>query len=357
MAKPLVTHVLWTLGRGGAERMVFDLARSLPEAGFEAQVLAAGGDGPMAEEFREAGIPLLINPDGGKVSGRSAVRFLRIALRDRRPSLFHSHLTPVWAGVAARTAFMRPWIATAHGFEPGLPLAARIGRRLAYRSADHVVCVSEAVRRALLRMYGFSPGHSSVISPGVDLKRFTPREAHLAGDVPTLVTVGRLAPEKGLDVLFRALSEVSRPWKLIVVGGGPEYARLQHLAESLGLLPRIRFMGPVSDPAPFLHEADLFCFPSHHEGQGMALLEAAAARVPSVSSDLPALREAFGPDAMSYAKPGDVTGWKLAIEQALSRYPEALDRAGKAEAIVEKRYSLEVMLAKHVELYKSLLRV
>lgn len=355
MAKPLVTHVLWTLGRGGAERMVLDVACLLPEYGFNVRVLAAGGGGEMEADFRDAGVPVIVNPRPG--SHRAAFSFLRRDVSVHRPDIMHTHLEQIWSGLAARSAFVRPWVATAHGLEEAMSRPMRFARSFAFRRADYVVCVSETVRARLSASGAVRPGHSSVISPGIDLGRFQPRVPRLAGDVPQLITVSRLAPEKGLDVLFEALAGVTRPWQLTVVGGGPEYARLQHLAESLGLLPRIRFMGPVSDPAPFLRDADLFCFPSHHEGQGMALLEAAAARVPSVSSDLPALREAFGPDAMSYAKPGDVTGWKLAIEQALSRYPEALDRAGKAEAIVEKRYSLEVMLAKHVELYKNLLRV
>src|SRR5262249_884889 len=151
--------------------------------------------------------------------------------------------------------------------------------------------VSEAVRRSMHRTWGLSPSRTSVIPPGIDLDRFAPRPPRLAGDLPELVTVGRLAAEQGLDTLLFALLEVTCPWHLTVVGDGPEGAALRRLAEALGLLPRIRFVGPVSDPSPYLRGADLFCMPSHHEGQGMALLEAAASRLPAIASDLPVLRE------------------------------------------------------------------
>jgi glycosyltransferase involved in cell wall biosynthesis len=354
MAKPLVTHVLWTLGRGGAERMVLDLARRLPEAGFDVEVLAAGGGGDMLADFHEADIRIQVNPNTDSRLG--SVTFLRDAIRRRRPAIWHTHLTPVWAGVAAKTSFVSPWILTAHGFEPGLSFSAKFARRAAYRGANHVVCVSEAVRHSVHRRYGVSPSKTSVIHPGIDLERFSARGSHLAGDIPHLLFVGRLAPEKGLETLFHALSELLRPWRLTVVGDGPDRAALLRLAEMLGILPRVRFVGAVEDPSTFLREADLFCLPSHHEGQGMALLEAALSRVPAIASDLPAVREAFGEDGVLLVPAKDVDAWRQAIERALNRYPEALVRAEAAERDVRDHYSLEEMVDKHAQLYRRFLR-
>jgi glycosyltransferase involved in cell wall biosynthesis len=356
MSKPLVTHVLWTLGRGGAERMVFDLARALPAAGFDVQVLAAGGGGEMQAEFEAAGIPVHARPSGEQ-SRFASVRFLRDQIRARRPNIFHSHLTPVWAGIAARTTFVRPWVTTAHGFEPDVSFFSRLARRWAYGAADRVICVSEAVRIAMHKRYGVSPSKTLVIPPGVDPIRFPVRESRMLGDIPILVTVGRLAPEKGLETLFHALSELLRPWRLIVVGSGPEEVHLKRLAETLGILPRIRFVGAVSDPSPYLRQADVFCFPSLHEGQGMALIEAAMSRVPAVSSDLPAVREAFGDEGVVYAKPGDIQDWKRALELMFSRSHESVRRAETAYESLHKRYTLDAMVKKHAELYRSLLRV
>lgn len=328
MSKPLVIHVLWTLGRGGAERMTFDLARRLPDAGFDVRVLAAGGGGEMERDFADAAVPIVVNPHRG--SRRAAFALMREEIRARKPVLWHTHLTPVWAGLAARSLRARPWVATVHGFEAALPWPVRVARGLAYRAADHVVCVSDAVRAAL-------PAASrgvSVIPPGIDVTRFLPREPRLAGDVPELLAVARLVPEKGLDVLLDALARVLRPWKLVIIGDGPERSSLARQAELLGLLPRVRFAGAVDDPALFYRRADLFCFPSRSEGQGMALLEASACRVPALASDLPAIREAFGEDAVAYAPPDDAEAWRVAIERALARYPEALGRAERASRIV-----------------------
>lgn len=353
MAKPLVTHVLWTLGRGGAERMVFDLARLLPEHGFYVRVLAAGGGGEMEKDFREARIPLTVNPKAG--SHRAALSFLRDDIARHKPTIWHTHLEQIWSGLAARSSLHRPWVATAHGMEEAVSWPMRLARAQAYRRADHVVCVSETVRETLRAFHGLRAGHSSVIPPGIDTTRFTPRAPRLTGDVPELLTVSRLVPVKGLDVLLEALSGVLRPWRLTIVGDGPELPVLKRLAEMHGLLPRVRFAGAVSDPSSYYQRADLFCFPSRSEGQGIALLEAAAARVPALSSDLPAVREAFGSDAVAYAPPGDVEAWRVAIERALSRYPEALARADRAQAVVSSRYTLDAMTRAYAALYRSLL--
>jgi glycosyltransferase involved in cell wall biosynthesis len=350
MANPLVTQVLWKLGRGGAERIVFDMARRLPEHGFDVRVLAAGGSGEMESDFREANISLSINP--GPTNGSSAIAFLRGEIASRRPAIWHTHLTPVWAGLAARSSRLRPWVATAHGFEAELPWLKRQARALAYRAADRVVCVSDAVRVSLPFL---DAKHVSIIHPGIDLKHFLSREPRLAGDAPELLVVSRLVPEKGIDVLLEALSGLLRPWRLTIAGDGPEMPTLRRRAELLGIVPRVRFLGTVADPAPLYRRADLFCFPSRSEGQGMALLEASACRLPAVSSDLPAIREAFDEQSVAFASAGNVDAWRHALERSLARYPEALTRAERASRIVTSRYSLDGMIDAHTALYRNLL--
>lgn len=347
MGNPLITHVVWTLGRGGAERMVFDLARRLPAHGFDVRVIAAGGGGEMEDALREAGVPYAVNPVSG--SRASALRFLRNEIATHRPMIWHTHLTPVWGGLAARLSRLHPWIATIHGYEAKLSWPARVARAIAYRSADRLVCVSEAVRLSVAPRSSVA----TVIPPGIDMSRFAPRERRLAGDVPELLTVSRLVPEKGIDTLFEALAGVLRPWRLTVVGDGPERYALYRRAEVLGIMPRIRFVGSVDNPAPFYRRADLFCFPSRSEGQGMSLLEAAASRLPVLTADLPAVREAFDDASAAFSRPDDPADWRRALERILARYPEALARTERAARIVRDRYSLDAMVEAHVALYRT----
>jgi glycosyltransferase involved in cell wall biosynthesis len=106
------------------------------------------------------------------------------------------------------------------------------------------------------------------------------------GPGPHLLAVGRLSPEKGFDLLLRALVSV---WselpgvRLLIAGTGPEEAALKAVCHALGLDDAVRFAGCVACPWSIFPEATLFVLPSRHEGLPNALLEAAAAGLPIVA--------------------------------------------------------------------------
>jgi glycosyltransferase involved in cell wall biosynthesis len=354
MVEKHVIQMVWTLGRGGAERMASDLARSLPARGYRVTVVAAGGGGEMAMDFRAAGIPLIIAPEASRISRLRTVDFLREQLRQLKPDLLHTHLgADVWGGWARfREHLKTPWLITSHSFEPGLPPLQRFLRRWAYRHADQVVAVSSGVASAMRRLYGVEEGRMKTIRLGIDLKRFQARVDRGLGQPANILVIGRLVPEKNQALLLRALQQVKRPWRLTLAGEGAEHSRLQALAQSLGLLPHVTFAGSVRDVSPLLQAADLVCIPSRHEGQSLALLEAAASRVPVLASDLPAFHEAFDKRALGYVAADDPATWAKAITQLFDGYDAALERADRAQDIVHRTFSLDRMVDEYAELYR-----
>ncbi|MCC7523081.1 glycosyltransferase family 4 protein [Candidatus Uhrbacteria bacterium] len=357
MAKPFLMQVIWSLERGGAERMVLDVSTRLKED-FHVEVMALGRGRAMISDFREAGIPLHIAPESTPGFGRKVLfEFISKIVAKRKPDIWHTHLGgDIWGGHAARRLNLRPWFITAHSHEPGLNFITRIARWRSYRTADHVVCISESVRKAIAGQYGVRADRMSIIPVGIDPARFPPRDAHLAGDRPRLVSVGRLSPEKGHAMLFEALAMLRRPWELVLVGDGPERTALHRRAEMLGILPRIRFVGSVADPSPFLRDADLFVFPSKHEGQGIALLEAAAARLPALVSDLPIFHEAFNDESLVFAPPENAQAWAASIEDCLSNYQLLLPKAERARRIVLEKFTIDKTAEAYADLYKTWLK-
>lgn len=356
MAKTLrITQVLWSLGRGGAERMVFDLSSYLASKGHAVRLLAAES-GPMEADFKTRSIPLEIAPamHGGTL--RPALRQFFADEFEKHPcDILHTHLGgDIWAGWASRKRRI-PWVMTAHSHEPDVPFMQKVGRAWAYRKADAVTCVSEGVRQAIAKKYAIRDSRMQVVRIGIDMARFASRGSHLASDIPRIVSVGRLVPEKGHATLLRAMAKIDMPWRLELVGTGPEYVALHRLAQSLGILPRVHFTGLVADPAPILARADVFCLPSFHEGQGLALFEAVASGVPAVASDLQSIRETFDEQSIAYAVAGDVDSWSETIRRTLVRYGDALARAERAKGIVEKDFSLESMGRAYEKVYRSLL--
>jgi glycosyltransferase involved in cell wall biosynthesis len=127
-----------------------------------------------------------------------------------------------------------------------------------------------------------------VIPNGVDLKRFAP-PLHRQWSPPRLLFVGRLVYQKGLDILLPALSELKHlPWELTVVGDGPYRGALKKAALALGISERINFTGwQHNDNLVRQYQAaNIFVFPSRHEGMPNVVLEAMACGLPVIATSI-----------------------------------------------------------------------
>lgn len=335
--------------------MVLDLCRSLAN-NYHIEVIALGGGGSMEAEYQSAGITVTIAP--GTKSGmdrRKLSDWLITRWSVERPDLVNTHLAAdVWAGFACRKLHL-PHVITAHSHEPGLPFLKRLLRLQAYRGAHHVVSVSESVRKMVSHRYGVPMSSQSIIHAGIDMTRFPPRDTRQASDMPHFITVGRLLEEKGHGTLLEALASVHRPWTLEIIGDGPERISLQRKAEMFGIMPRVTFAGSVNDVPERLRHADLFLLATHHEGQAMAVLEAVAAQVPVLVSNLSIFHETFPPDTLVFAPIGNADAWSKAISDILNQYGHAMERAQRARKIVEKSYSIQAMKEGYDHLYRRLI--
>lgn len=353
MSHPLVTHVLWRLHRGGAERMVFELARRLPQMGFRVRIVAAGGGGEMEADIRAAGIPLAVGPEVGPGSRGATIRFLHKEARAHWPRIWHTHLGgDIWGGLVARKSHLHPWISTLHDLQtPAWPKSWLRGRAL--RAADHVVCISQAVEDHLKSTFKRTKS-TSIIRLGVDTSRLR-RPGSSTRRLQRFIIIGRLVPSKRVDVLLHALSLLREPWQVDILGEGPERARLEGWVAERGLRPRVRFLGSVADIYPYLFDADACLFASEDEGQGLVPLEAAGAGVPLLTSDLPTLRELFDDDsAVFVAKDASPQAWAKVIEDTMHD-STLLERAHHAQERVRDQCSIERMVREYAALYHALL--
>ena len=126
-----------------------------------------------------------------------------------------------------------------------------------------------------------------VIPNGVDLEHFKPMDRDWEN--PQILFVGRLVFQKGLDILFKALKDLKdQPWKLAVVGDGPERETLQSMVQAYGISDRVKFECWLGGNALLnqLQNANLFVFPSRHEGMPNAVLEAMACGLPVIASHI-----------------------------------------------------------------------
>ena len=167
-------------------------------------------------------------------------------------------------------------------------------------TVDRITVSTESEGDQLRRIYGLPASHLAVIPCGVDLRLFAPatsasRQAArvaLALDHgrPTLLSVGRLDPIKGLDLLLESVSLMRTPAQLIIIGGNPdgdpEVERLRQRAADLGLAERVRLPGavPQQDLRRYYHAADAVVVSSRYESFGLVAVEALASGTPVVAS-------------------------------------------------------------------------
>jgi glycosyltransferase involved in cell wall biosynthesis len=302
--RPIRIHVLIdTLGVGGAEVLLGDLAAAAPLAGLELSVgyLKDVGAGHAADRLRAVGVEprcVAIPPR----LGLGAFRRVRRHLGQVRPDLVHTHLgsADLLGGPAARSLGL-PTVATIHSHVPPSTGRDRAKARMmtaARRTcAARVIAVSECARAAYVGA-GAAPDRVVVVHNGI-LGRAEPgagarvrRELGLGERDLVVAMVSSLRPEKGHDVALetvRALLGRFSSLRLVVAGDGPLRPSLERAAATLG--DRVVLAGYRSDVMAVLDAADVLVQPSRADAFPTAILEAMAASVPVVATDVGGIGE------------------------------------------------------------------
>jgi len=272
---------------GGAERSVLNLINNLDRARFAPSLVLAKADGPLVGMLRDD-VPLTVL---GSRRMRTALLGLVREIKRQRPDILFSTMQGpsfmLWLARAiarsrARLVLRESNNWTARGVPPTTPSQRLVG--LAYRRADAVVCLSEGVNLDTKRRYGNV--RTVTIHNPVDVAGIQRRAQDLSGPVPDwpsererpevqLLAVGRLTRQKGFDLLIEAVASLrDLPWRLTILGEGPDHAALLDQARLAGLQDRIDFPGYAPNPYPWFAAADVFVLSSRWEGFGHVIVEA-----------------------------------------------------------------------------------
>jgi glycosyltransferase involved in cell wall biosynthesis len=283
-----VVLVIDSLEGGGAERYVVDLAIALRRRCWPVEVACSSG-GVRARALVDAGVPVSILL-GKLVKRRVSSRYgraLRRLVEDRSPSLVHAHLfASAAAAVQATLDLDVPLLVTEHTEAPWRDRRAQAVSRQVYRRADHVVAVSSAIRNLLVEQYGVPSERVDVVLPATTTP-VAARQAARGRRGAMLGVVGRLVPEKGVDVFLYAASlvlAVVPHARFLVVGDGPMREDLQRRAAALGIADSVTFTGFRADAPQLIAGLKLLAVPSRSDGSPLVVCEAMAAGIPVVAS-------------------------------------------------------------------------
>lgn len=365
---------------GGTRRHLLDLCRGLPRDRFDLHVVCSLERNPgFAEDLaplQGAGLEvsfLSLSREIHPLRDWRGLQQLRRLVRQWRPDIVHGHSAK--GGFLARlAASLTPGPATVynpHAFPFQMQVSASRRKlylaleRWAGRRTDRLIAVSTG-ERDLAVQYGLVPSERIALIPnGLRVEAYadcSAREAVRAewgvpADAILCGVVAALTAQKNVASLLRAAARVRQHApraQFVVIGEGPEREALEHLAGELGLGAACRFTGQRVDVPRLLPALEIFVLPSLWEGLPYALLEAGAAGLPVVATDIPGNRDLVREGETGWlAPPGDVE----ALAQRLGEAVDDHDRARRGEglrSLVRREYTLERMIAQHVALYEEL---
>jgi glycosyltransferase involved in cell wall biosynthesis len=364
---------------GGIQSHTFWLSRALAAKGAEVHVVTRRAPGHPAHgvegnlHVHRVGAPPRSPGPLATLAYVAGAARLVASLRPR-VDVIHAHqlLSPSSAALVLSALTHTPILLNPHACgaigDVGVLSSTALGRmrlRATVLRADAFVAISGPIG-AELREAGVPPERILVVPNGVDVERFRPAAAEDRAALrrclglpngPLVVYTGRLAPEKGVDLLVAAWPRVlagvpsARLWML---GEGAERSRLVEAARRAGVAEAIVLPGPVADVSPFLRAADAAVLPSRTEGMPVALLEAMACAVPvvatAVGGSAEVLRDGVTGRLVPPERPDALAD---ALVEALGD-PEAHARARAARAEVVARYGLDHVADVFLEIYARL---
>lgn len=352
-----VGFFIWALTPAGAERVLSVLANAWAARGWDIVVFTMDAPDatsfyPLAPSVQLRHLNLLKSSDSltsALTNNLTRIRTLRSALAEARPDVLISFIdmSNIVALLASRGLGLP--IIISERTDPSRRSIGRLWhtlRKLIYPFADGLVFQSQAVAD----WFPSRISQRGMVIPNPVPAPPAPQESpQPVKQGPCLVSMGRLVPVKGFDLLIEAFATIHAQvpqWSLDMWGAGPELEDLQQKARNLGIANRVRFRGVTQRPLDALRQADLFVMSSHAEGFPNALVEAMACGLPVISTRFGGAVEDIIQDGTNgiLVPSGD----RSALAEAMLRLmldPAARTRLGREATRVIQRFSTERVLA------------
>jgi len=363
MAKRLAL-VIHGLSGGGAERVMTDMANHWARGGVHVALItlaAADTDVYRTEaSVQRIGLDVMRESQSLMAAAKNNLRragALRRALRQARPDFVISFTDQINVLTLVATIGMRLRVIICDRADPRhhpLGRAWSMLRRRFYFRCFSAVVQTEAVRDLVKPLVGRRPVYVVPNAVGRDVRHVDSPAGQLVSDVTEhprrLVAMGRLAPEKGYDILieaFATLADRHPNWMLDIFGEGPLQDALQQQITRNNLEERVRLPGWTDDRLAEFSRADLFVMSSHYEGFPNALLDAMACGLPAVSFDCPS-----GPAEIIrhnvdglLVEPENVDALSAALNQLMADESRRSDYAARATDVFD-RFSVKRFYAR-----------
>ncbi len=356
--KKTIAHIIFDLGRGGAETMLVTVVKELTE--YNNVVITLFDSNHFGDEFKcDRYISLRLKLWHFLFFPIIAWR-LRKVLKQVNPQLIHTHL--YWPTVLARLTLLNrmPLITTIHAFVAQLvdykKWYLKLLDKFTYRlRKNHIIAVAKGALAEYFSFLQLKPYKAWALYTFVDTRIFNssgPRTA--PGPVFRLISVGALRIQKNQSYLIAAMAQLQElPIELHIYGSGPLQQELQQQIDSTGA--KVVLKGQVSNIQAVIPQYDAFVMSSTYEGFSLAVLEAMALQMPLLLSNIASFKEQCEETALYFnlQQPAE-----LAVQiRQLAQQPAQLAAMGQAgKQRVEQQFTLPHHMAGLRSIYAEVLK-
>ena len=357
MEKPVnIMHIVFSLQCGGLERVAINLAKSFNNDKYNSCICCLDTIGELKTELPEGIDVFLVK----RKQGKDFLLAFKLAneIKKRKISLVHTHnMGPLLYGTLASKLVGIPMINTRHGREN------KSCHSLIWDFNKYIVAISNDAKKELLSCNKINTNKVNVIYNGIDIEKYSADKKNNISSKKSLGvqdsdivigTVARLSEEKDQITLIDAFSKINSQVriKLVIAGDGPCKQKLQDHVEKLNLSEKVMFLGFRNDIPNILKALDIFVLSSLTEGISLTLLEAMAANLPIVATDVGGNPEVVEDGLTGFLVPSkscDEMAKKIEDLISNEKLIQMMGMAGRKR--VEDKFSLNSMVRKYDTLY------
>jgi len=364
-----VMHVIHSIDVGGAEQVVANYARHIDKTRFSTSVCALRAGGRLYDQLRDEGVrTFLLRKRSGADLG--ALRRLVRLIKSEGIDILHTHNASAhsWGLLAAVLSTKPILVATEHSIHfPGRGGKLYSLARHAFRQRfSSIISCCNQVRDTQIPPWRLPANKHVVIHNGINpsLYASTPQQSLIVEKLgldparPIVGTVGSLTPHKGHSVLIEAVAKMRRRGhtpQVLIIGDGPLRTELAENISQNGLNGQILLAGVRVNISEILPLLDIFVLPSLREGFPISILEAMAAGLPVVASDVGGCRESLVDGVTGFlSEPGDPDMLADLLSELLADSARRLSMGKAAQERVRSHFSVEGMVRATERLYDSL---
>jgi sugar transferase (PEP-CTERM/EpsH1 system associated) len=365
-----IIFVNYSLDVGGIETLILELSRKLNPDRFHLEICAFSEGGNLQNEFEASGIPVHIIRKKAGIDLGAPLKLARL-FKERRIDIAHTQNRSSWlyAVIAARITrvFLVHTVHSNVDFKNPHPRRWMILQRYLAKFTDQIIAVSNSNAGFLTEKQNIPDRKIRVIYNGIipelydrpcDTKLKKQELSIGEGDL-IIGNVARFSPPKDHETLIRAFKSISQTIpsaRLLLVGDGPLENTIRGLVNALDLNAKVKFLGSRRDIPELLKIFDVFTLSSFREGFSVAILEAMAAGLPVVATNVAGNPEAvINEETGLIVPPKNPEALARAICRLLLNGEEARRMGEKGRKRVKEHFSLEKMVKEYEDVYDSLM--